>query len=81
MESHLNVGFGEDISIKELTHFIGEVAGYQGKITWDASRADGPIQKLMTSDKLNKLGWSPQIKLKEGLEKTYQYYLNTIQES
>ena len=81
MESHLNVGFGEDISIEELTHFIGEVVGYQGKIIWDTSRADGPIQKLMTSDKLNKLGWSPQVRLKEGLEKTYQYYLNTIQES
>ena len=81
MESHLNVGFGEDISIKELTHFIGETVGYQGKIVWDTSRADGPMQKLMTSDKLNKLGWSPQTRLKEGLEKTYQYYLNSIQES
>ena len=80
MESHLNVGFGEDISIKELTHFIGEAVGYQGKIIWDTSRPDGPMQKLMASDKLNNLGWSPQVKLKEGLEKTYQYFLNSIQE-
>ena len=78
MESHLNVGFGEDISIKELTHFIKEVVGYQGKIVWDTSRADGPMQKLMASDKLNNLGWSPEVKLKEGLEKTYQYFLNSI---
>ena len=81
MESHLNVGFGEDISIKELVHFIQEVVGYQGKIVWDSSRADGAMQKLMTSEKLTKLGWSPKTRLKEGLQKTYQHYLNSIQES
>jgi GDP-L-fucose synthase len=78
MESHLNVGFGEDITIKQLVHLIQEVVGFQGQIVWDTSKADGPLRKLIDSRKINALGWMPSTVFKEGLQKTYQHYLESI---
>jgi GDP-L-fucose synthase len=72
MLSHINVGFGSDISITELAQTIGNVVGYQGKITFDASKPDGSPQKWMSSSKLNNLGWAPTINLKDGLSLSYK---------
>jgi GDP-L-fucose synthase len=71
MQSHINVGFGSDVSIAELAETIGNVVGYQGKIKYDVSKLDGSPQKWMSSGKLNNLGWRPTINLTDGLSLSY----------
>lgn len=71
MQSHINVGYGSDVSIAELAQTIGNVVGYQGKIKFDASKLDGSPRKWMSSSKLNNLGWRPTINLKDGLSLSY----------
>jgi len=66
-----NVGSSEEISIKELAHTIMEIVGYEGKISWDASKPDGTPRKLMDSSKLNSLGWKKAISLKDGIQEVY----------
>ena len=78
MLSHLNVGYGADCTIKELALTIAEVVGFNGKIRWDISKPDGTPRKLMDSRKLNSLGWEPKFTLKNGLENTYNSYLNNL---
>ena len=75
MLSHINVGRGVDISIKELALLIADVTGYKGDITFDSSKPDGVKRKLMDSSKLKSLNWKPEIKLSEGLKSTYDCYL------
>ena len=69
-EAALNVGSGEEISIKDLANQISEVAGYEGEIVWDSSRPDGTPRKFLDSSKIQSLGWKPQISLQRGLERT-----------
>jgi len=76
MLSHLNVGAGEDVTIRALAETIQQVVGYQGEITWDTSKPDGTPRKLMDVSKLKALGWKPQIKLIEGLQHTYRWFLD-----
>jgi GDP-L-fucose synthase len=71
MESHLNVGYGSDITIAELANSVSEAVGYQGKISFDSSKPDGAPRKWMDSTKLRALGWSPQVDLKDGLIHAY----------
>lgn len=73
-----NVGYGEDISIKELAEMIAEIIGYKGKIVWDREKPDGTPRKLMDSSKFRSLGWKPKIDLKTGIKQTYQWYLKNI---
>ena len=75
MLSHINVGFGSDISIAELAVLIGRTVGYNGQITYDSSRPDGTPRKLMDSSRVNALGWQPHITLEEGLVLAYQDFL------
>ena len=75
MLSHINVGFGSDVTIKTLAQTISEVLGYQGRVSFDATKPDGPARKLMDSGRLNSLGWHAKINFKEGLSKAYQDYL------
>ena len=70
---HINVGFGEDLTIAELARTIAEVAGYDGEIAFDASRPDGTPRKLMDSSQLAALGWRPRIGLREGLADAYSH--------
>lgn len=72
MQSHINVGFGSDITIAELAKAVGHAVGYQGKICFDASKPDGSPRKWMNSSKLNNLGWKPTISLKDGLSLSYK---------
>ena len=71
LRSHINVGFGGDITIKELALTIGKTVGYQGVINFDTSKPDGSPRKLMDSSRLNSLGWKAQVKLAEGLTAAY----------
>jgi GDP-L-fucose synthase len=75
MQSHINVGFGSDVTIKELAEMIGQVIGYQGKITFDATKPDGTRRKLMNSDRLTKMGWKSTVSLVDGLKLAYQDFL------
>ena len=72
---HINIGYGEDISILEATRLVCEAVGYEGEITHDLTKPDGTPRKLMSSACLNGLGWSPKITLRDGLVATYQAFL------
>lgn len=71
-QRHVNIGAGEDVTIAELARMIAQVVGFQGQITFDATKPDGAPQKLMDSRLMNSLGWSPRVGLKEGLRRAYQ---------
>lgn len=69
---HVNVGIGEDISIKDLSLLIKKIVGYEGNLVWDTSKPDGTPRKLMDVTKINNLGWKAEIGLEEGITKVYQ---------
>lgn len=72
---HINVGVGQDISVKELAYMIKEIVGYKGEIRFNNNTYyDGTPQKLLCVDRLHKLGWQAKTGLKEGIEKTYEWY-------
>ena len=73
---HLNVGFGSDVTIADLATAVSNAEGYQGKITFDSSKPDGAPRKWMDSNRLNHLGWKPQIHLQEGLALAYKAFLD-----
>ena len=72
----INVGTGEDVTIKELAETIKDVTGFEGGITWDTSKPNGTPRKVLNVDKLKSLGWEPKIGLREGIESTYEWYTN-----
>tara|TARA_B110000027_G_scaffold12711_1_gene11853 strand:+ start:867 stop:1823 length:957 start_codon:yes stop_codon:yes gene_type:complete len=74
-----NVGSGKDITIKVLAETIQKVVGHQGEIMWDATKPDGTPRKLMDVSKMKKLGWSYSTDLEEGIEKTYAWFLDNIE--
>jgi GDP-L-fucose synthase len=71
----INVGSEKELTIKELAEIIKEVIDFEGTINFDSSKPDGSTRKLLNSERINKLGFKPKTDLKEGLIKTYQYYL------
>jgi GDP-L-fucose synthase len=72
MQGHINVGFGDDITIGELAHLVSKAVGYQGNIDFDTTKPDGSPRKLMDSRRLNSLGWSAKVSLEEGLKVAFQ---------
>ncbi len=72
--SFINVGSGNDVTIRHLARTIGDVVGFDGPISWDAAMPDGMLRKLMDSSRLERLGWRPRIDLKEGIRSTYAAY-------
>lgn len=76
MLSHINVGFGSDVTIKEVAQTVAEVVGYTGDVEFDATKPDGTMRKLMDSTRLANLGWKASVSLREGLEQAYAAYLN-----
>lgn len=76
--SHINVGFGRDCTIKELTEAVAAIVGYKGRIVWDTSRPDGPQRKLLSTSRLASLGWVAEVDLRVGLNRTYEDYLRTV---
>ena len=74
--SHLNIGTGSDLSIRELAVLIGEIVGFDGELRFDRSRPDGARQKLLDISRIREFGWKHEVDLREGLEKTFSWYLN-----
>lgn len=76
--SHLNIGTGSDLTIAELANIISDVVGYHGSIEYDTSKPDGTPRKLMDVSRINSLGWKYRTELKDGIVKTYKWYLENI---
>ncbi|MFH0891454.1 MAG: GDP-L-fucose synthase [Candidatus Falkowbacteria bacterium] len=72
----INIGTGEDTTIKELAITIKEIIGFEGNIIWDTEKPDGMMKKLLDVKKLHKFGWKHKINLREGIKNTYQWFLN-----
>ena len=75
MSSHINVGTGKDCTIRELANTIARAVGYQGDILWDTSKPDGTPRKFLDVSLLKRLGWQYSVELDEGIERTYQWFL------
>ena len=78
MISHINVGSGKDITIKELAEIMKEIVGFDGKISFDNTKPDGSPRKLIDVSRLSKMGWKNRTSLREGLELTYNWYKNNL---
>ncbi len=74
----VNVGCGEDISIRELAELVCEVVGFDGELSWDKTKPDGPPRKLLDVSKLRGLGWTPTIPLRDGIAQTYDWFLKNV---
>lgn len=74
----VNIGTGKDITIKELADLVRAIVGFDGEIIWDTTKPDGTPRKLLDVSKLNSLGWKSCLSLKEGIERTYKWYLSTV---
>jgi GDP-L-fucose synthase len=79
-EDIINIGTGEDVSIRELAEQIKEIVGYEGAVTWDSSKPDGTPRKLLDVSKLHALGWNHTIALTDGISETYEWYTNHLNE-
>jgi len=77
-EEWVNVGFGKDVTIRELAELICQIVGFEGALTFDISKPDGTPRKLMDSSKLLKMGWKPRIALEDGIRSTYAWYIKNI---
>ncbi|MXS69625.1 NAD-dependent epimerase/dehydratase family protein [Flavobacteriaceae bacterium W22] len=79
LPEHLyNVGTGKDLTIKDLAELIQKITGHSGEIVWDSEKPDGTPRKLMDVSKMHELGWKHQIGLEEGITKTYQWFLENL---
>ena len=74
----INVGTGKDTTIKELATTIADVVGFKGEIVWDTSKPNGTPRKVLNVDKIKSLGWEPKVGLREGIEKTYELYKESL---
>ena len=77
-EEHINVGTGEDVTIKELAETIVDVVGYKNDYEWDTSKPNGTPRKVLNVDKIKSLGWEPKISLREGIESTYKWFKENV---
>ena len=77
-EEHINVGTGEDVTIKELAETIVDVVGYKNDYEWDTSKPNGTPRKVLNVDKIKSLGWEPKISLREGIESTYEWFKQNV---
>jgi GDP-L-fucose synthase len=74
--SHINIGTGEDISIKQLVKKLTKISGFKGEIIYNTNKPDGTIKKALDVSKIESLGWKHNISLDEGLEETFKWYSN-----
>jgi GDP-L-fucose synthase len=77
-DSHINVGYGSDVTVRELAELVSEVVGFKGKFVTDPSKPDGTPQKLMDVSRLANAGWRAKISLKDGIAATYAWYLKNV---
>lgn len=73
-DEHINIGYGEDLTVEELAQLIADVVGYSGPLAWDSTKPDGTPRKLLDVTRMKALGWGPRIGLREGLASTYAEY-------
>jgi GDP-L-fucose synthase len=73
---HINIGTGEDVTIKKLAETISKVVGFMGDVEWDTTKPNGTPRKVLNVDKIKSLGWEPKISLFDGIESTYGWYKN-----
>jgi len=78
MQSHINVGYGSDVTIADLARTVGKVVGFTGQISFDATKPDGTPRKLMDSGRLHALGWAPKVDLESGLRIAYQDFMSKL---
>jgi len=71
----INIGTGEDITIRKLAELVGQIVGFKGSIYYDTSKPDGMLRKLLDVSKINALGWKSKIGLEEGIRETYNWYV------
>jgi nucleoside-diphosphate-sugar epimerase len=76
MLSHINVGTGKDVTIREMAQTMKEVVGFKGRLSFDATKPDGAPRKLIDVSRLKNMGWECSTNLEKGLEKTYKWYIN-----
>lgn len=74
----VNIGVGEDITIRDVAALVGEIVGFKGEIVYDSSKPDGTPRKLVDATKINLLGWAASIKLRDGIDETYRWFLSQI---
>jgi len=74
MLSHINIGTGKDVTIREMAETMKQIVGYEGKLTFDATKPDGAPRKLINITRLKRMGWEYGVDLKEGLVETYKWY-------
>ena len=77
-DEHINVGTGEDVTIKELAETIVDVVGYKNDYEWDTSKPNGTPRKVLNVDKIKSIGWEPKISLREGIESTYEWFKENV---
>jgi GDP-L-fucose synthase len=77
MLSHINVGTGKDITIREMAETMKQVVGFKGELTFDTTKPDGSPRKLIDVSRLSNMGWKYSVDLKDGLTKTYKWYLES----
>lgn len=75
-EQHINIGYGDDITILELARMVGEIVGFTGRIVTDPTKPDGTPRKLMAADRIRTLGWQPRVTLRDGIAGTYRWFLD-----
>jgi GDP-L-fucose synthase len=80
-ESIVNIGWGEDVTIRELAELVMAESGYQGRLVFDASKPDGTPRKLLDTTRLTALGWRPKISLKAGIQSTYAWFREHLAEA
>jgi GDP-L-fucose synthase len=76
---HLNIGSGDEISIKDLALIIAELSGFKGEVIWDMSRPNGTQRKVLDSSRIKSLGWTPRISLKDGIRSTIDWYREAVE--
>ena len=76
----INVGYGEDITVHALAQLVCEIVGFEGELRFDRSKPDGTPRKLLDSSKLTRLGWKPKTDLREGIARTYEWFLDNVAE-
>ena len=76
MLSHINVGTGKDVAIREMAETMKEVVGFKGTLSFDATKPDGTPRKLIDVSRLSNMGWNYSVDLELGLHKTYAWYIN-----
>lgn len=77
----INVGFGEDISIRDLAELVAGIVGFRGEIVWDSSRPNGTPRKILDSSRIHALGWKPKVNLESGIRRTYDWFVSSVNRS